>query len=64
MTGGAELPLNLADQLALFKRWRGGGQIMPDTLLPAPRIQKAIYTSVGNAASVETRQKLNLMTIL
>ena len=37
-------PRNLADQLTLFKP---GGQIMPLKLLPAPRIQKAIYTPVG-----------------
>ena len=36
-------PRNLADQLTLFEP---GGQILPLTLLPTPRIQKAIYTSV------------------
>ena len=34
--------LELADQLTLFKP---EGQVMPLTLRPAPRIQKAIYTS-------------------
>ena len=36
------VPLNLLDQLTLF---RSGGQIMPNTLLPTPRTQKSIYTS-------------------
>ena len=41
--GGAEGALALADQLTLFKP---GAQIVPLILLLAPRIQKAIYTSV------------------
>ena len=44
--GGAEAPRNLSDQLTLFKP---GGQIMSLTLLPAPWIQKAIYTSAVGA---------------
>ena len=39
---GDRAPRNLADHLTLSKP---GGQIMPLTLLPAPWIQKAIYTS-------------------
>ena len=37
--GGPEPPLGLADQVTLLKT---GGQIMPLTLQPAPRIKKAI----------------------
>ena len=40
--GGQIHALILADQSTLFKQ---GGQIMPFTLMPAPRIQKATYSS-------------------
>ena len=41
--GGPKPTRNLTDNLTLFKP--GGWQIMPLTLLPVPRIQKAIYSS-------------------
>ena len=44
--GVARAPRNLADQLTLFKPREQIMPIMPLTLLPTPRIQKAIYTSV------------------
>ena len=43
--GGGQSPRNLADQLTLIKP-RGAYYTPYTTVLPAPRIQKAIYTSV------------------
>ena len=43
--GGGQSPRNLADQLTLIKP-RGADYTPYTTALPAPRIQKAIYTSV------------------